>query len=77
VYGTLEVKRRLKNSAVGNPRFEVKVIPADPNGLSVVCRTKPNSDMAYGIENRTMREYPREWLLTPFGGHTRVEPFTD
>ena len=46
VYGTLEVKRRLKNSAVGNPRFEVKVIPADPNGLSVVCRTKPNSDMA-------------------------------
>ncbi len=43
-HGKLTIVKRLKNSLVGNPRFEVIV-----DGYR--CKTAPNSSLAYRLSN--------------------------
>lgn len=47
--GKLQMIKRLKNSRNGNPRFKLAIVDHNGNGFSFV--TKPDSMIAYLIEN--------------------------
>ena len=72
IFGTLHVEARENNSANGNPRFTVSIHPE--NGSSeVLALTKPDSSLAYGIDNIDNRKVPKEWKVGTYRGRLHVE----
>ena len=49
--GSLKLVRRLKNSHVGNPQFELAIIEHEKQNLGWTFRTPKNSMLGYSIQN--------------------------
>jgi hypothetical protein len=63
--GRLKLVRRLKNSHVGNPQFELAIIEHEPN-LGWTFRTPKNSMIGYFIQN-----YLNKRVRVQIGTHYR------
>lgn len=63
--GTLEVIKRLPNSRNGNPRYLLSL-----DGWT--CRTKPDSDIAYGI-SKYIGKHVRGFIGSHYGVATLAD----
>ena len=73
IFGTLRVVERLNNSPNGNPRYRVHVETHDKQEVVEWALTKPDADLAYGINNHDIRNVPRHWKVGVWRGHWHVE----
>jgi hypothetical protein len=47
---TITNAKRLRNTTVGNPMWELTLVQENAKGQQIVCRNKPNSGFIYGLQ---------------------------